>query len=152
MCACVSECVCVCVYVCVIVCVSVCVCACMCECVYRGMCSSIPLLYQFPSLRLFFPPFIPLQLEQPFLEKANSKTEELRASVAKLDSTRRYTVSLPLDMTFIEEAIRELLAARRVLIASYAYGYLLKGKQAQRMFENMQVDACMWLYILWPQS
>ena len=134
-------------------CVCVCVCACVSVCI--GGCVPPYLSYTnfppsiSPSISSSVPSF-PLQLEQPFLEKANSKTEELRASVAKLDSARRYTVSLPLDMTFIEEAIRELLAARRVLIASYAYGYLLKGKQAQRMFENMQVhvDACMWLYII----
>ena len=43
------------------------------------------------------------QLELPFLEKANAKTEKLRASLLKTtDSQRRYTVSM--DMTFIEEA------------------------------------------------
>ena len=82
------------------------------------------------------------QLEQPFLEKANRKTEALRASVSRHDSSHRYTISLPLDMSFIEEAIRELLAARRVLIASYAFGYSVRGRHAQRTFEKIQVCLC----------
>ena len=50
-------------------------------------------------------------------------------------------------MSFIEEAIRELLAARRVLIASYAFGYYVEGNQARRMFENMQVHVHHVMYI-----
>ena len=88
-----------------------------------------------PSLTPSLPSSV--QLELPFLEKANKKTETLRAEVHRLDSSRRYTVSV--DMSFIEEAIRELLAARRILIASYAFGYYVKGKRARRLFENMQV-------------
>ena len=78
------------------------------------------------------------QLELPFLEKANAKTEKLRASLLKTtDSQRRYTVSM--DMTFIEEAIRELLSSRRILIASYPFGYYVEGGRARRLFENIQV-------------
>lgn len=78
------------------------------------------------------------QLEMPFLEKANLKSEKLRASVQKMDTAaRRYTVSV--DMSFIEEAIRELLASRRVLIASYPFGYYVNGHRARRFFENIQV-------------
>ena len=80
------------------------------------------------------------QLELPFLERANAKSETLRASVQRLDTSRRYTVSV--DMSFIEEAIRELLASRRILIASYAFGYYVEGNRGRRMFENIQVCLC----------
>ena len=42
-------------------------------------------------------------------------------------------------MSFIEEAVRELLQSRRTLKASYGFGYYIKGNTARRMFENMQV-------------
>ena len=42
-------------------------------------------------------------------------------------------------MSFIEEAVRELLHSRRTLKASYGFGYYIKGNTARRMFENMQV-------------
>lgn len=65
---------------------------------------------------------------------------QLQISVSALDSARRSSVSEPLDMSFIEEAVRELLAARRVLLASYAFGYYVEGRTARREFENMQVS------------
>ena len=45
-----------------------------------------------------------------------------------------------LDMSFIEEAVKELLRARRVLQASYAFGYYVKGNTPRRYFENLQVQ------------
>ena len=45
------------------------------------------------------------------------------------------------DTTFIEGGIQELLRARRVLRASYAYGYFLTGNSDKKaIFESMQVD------------
>ena len=43
-------------------------------------------------------------------------------------------------MSFIEEAVKELLKDRRVLRASYGFGYFIQSKVAQRQFENMQVS------------
>jgi ankyrin repeat/IBR domain-containing protein 1 len=44
------------------------------------------------------------------------------------------------DTKFVEEAVRELLKARRVLKASYAYGFFLVGsKEKKTIFEFMQV-------------
>ena len=45
-------------------------------------------------------------------------------------------------MSFIEEAVKELLKDRRVLRASYGFGYFIQSKVAQRQFENMQVSTC----------
>lgn len=42
-------------------------------------------------------------------------------------------------MSFIEDAVRELLHSRRTLKASYGFGYYIKGNTARRTFENMQV-------------
>jgi hypothetical protein len=43
---------------------------------------------------------------------------------------------------FIEDAVRELLKARRVLCGSYVYGYYLEDNGYNRaMFECMQVSA-----------
>ncbi len=42
------------------------------------------------------------------------------------------------DMTFIEEAVRELLHCRRVLQASYPYSYYLKTPYQRRSFEGLQ--------------
>lgn len=44
-----------------------------------------------------------------------------------------------LDMSFIEDAVRELLHSRRTLKASYGFGYYIQGNTARRIFENMQV-------------
>ena len=42
-------------------------------------------------------------------------------------------------MSFIEDAVRELLHSRRTLKASYGFGYYIQGNTARRIFENMQV-------------
>ena len=45
------------------------------------------------------------------------------------------------DTSFIEDAVHELLNARRVLRASYPYGYYLTGnKDKKAIFESMQVS------------
>ena len=47
------------------------------------------------------------------------------------------------DTAFIENAVHELLNARRVLRASYAYGYFLTGnKDKKAIFESMQARLC----------
>ena len=57
------------------------------------------------------------------------------------------------DTSFIEDAVHELLNARRVLRASYPYGYYLTGhKDKKAIFESMQVSyySCvseLWLHI-----
>jgi len=44
------------------------------------------------------------------------------------------------DTSFIEDAVHELLNARRVLRASYAHGFYLTGnKDKKAIFESMQV-------------
>lgn len=44
------------------------------------------------------------------------------------------------DTKFVEEAVRELLEARRVLKSSYVYGFFLDGnKEKKTIFELMQV-------------
>ncbi len=43
------------------------------------------------------------------------------------------------DLSFIRDAILELLKCRRVLKASYCYGYYLHGQVSPRQFEHMQV-------------
>lgn len=90
-------------------------------------------------------PFLSFQLELPFLRKAHHKMAALRRSI--VDTDRRATISGPLDLTFIEEAVRELLAARRVLIASYGFGYYLKGRNLVYRFENDQVHVCVHVLI-----
>ena len=47
--------------------------------------------------------------------------------------------AVTLDMSFIEEAVRELLQSRRVLKASYGFGYYVKGNTAKTIFESLQV-------------
>ena len=44
------------------------------------------------------------------------------------------------DMSFIKGAVRELLRCRRVLKASYCYGYYLQGLLSTKKFEYMQVQ------------
>ncbi len=94
------------------------------------------------------------QLEEPFLGKAHHKMELLAASVQSLEQTasmprNRANSSATLGvrmstefMAFIEEAVKELLKDRRVLRASYGFGYFIQSKVAQRQFENMQVGTC----------
>ncbi len=49
-------------------------------------------------------------------------------------------ISGPVDTKFIEEAIQELLKARRTLKFSYPYGYYLEDRGgSKQIFEFMQV-------------
>ena len=96
-----------------------------------------------------------LQLEVPFLDKAHHKMALLAASVQFLEQSggasmprNRTSSSATLGtrmstefMSFIEEAVQELLKDRRVLRASYGFGYFIYSKVAQRQFENMQVSS-----------
>lgn len=48
-----------------------------------------------------------------------------------------------LDLSFIQDAVQELLKCRRVLKATYPYGYYLTGIVSKKQFEHMQVyDMC----------
>ena len=58
---------------------------------------------------------------------------ELAQSVQHLESGQE------VDLSFIHEAVEELLKCRRVLKATYAYGYYLTGIISTKQFEHMQV-------------
>ena len=67
-----------------------------------------------------------------------------KSSSSSLPRSRGSSLSLkarvgPEYMVFIEEAVNELLKDRRVLRASYGFGYFIQGYTARRQFENMQV-------------
>lgn len=47
-----------------------------------------------------------------------------------------------LDLSFIQDAVQELLRCRQVLKATYCCGYYLTGIVSKRQFEHMQVLAC----------
>lgn len=49
-------------------------------------------------------------------------------------------------LSFIEDAVKELLKDRRVLRSSYGFGYFIHSKVAQRQFENMQVGSVVCVY------
>lgn len=48
--------------------------------------------------------------------------------------------SRQLDLSFIQDAVQELLKCRRVLKATYCYGYYLTGIISKKQFEHMQVS------------
>lgn len=67
-----------------------------------------------------------------------------RCHMRKLSNVKYYfyiDASLDgVDTKFVEEAVRELLEARRVLKSSYVYGFFLDGnKEKKTIFELMQV-------------
>lgn len=73
---------------------------------------------------------------------------ELAESIQHLESSslaeeglspQRSAISSTLDLSFIQEAVDELLRCRRVLKATYAYGYYLTGIVSKKQFEHMQV-------------
>ena len=71
--------------------------------------------------------------------------EQSAGGVAGVPRNRSATLALGARMStefmaFIEEAVKELLKDRRVLRASYGFGYFIQSKVAQRQFENMQVS------------
>ena len=88
-----------------------------------------------------------MQLEEPFLDKAQEKMVELAHSIQHLEERslsggkRSFSVSSrQLDFTFIEDAVNELLRCRRVLKATYGYGYYVTGIISTKQFEHMQVS------------
>ncbi|XP_063695065.1 ankyrin repeat and IBR domain-containing protein 1-like isoform X8 [Bolinopsis microptera] len=71
------------------------------------------------------------RLEEPLLSTAKMKMIAM-AAVAEGDPGA-------LDTSFIEDSVKELLKARRVLRASYPYGYYLQdGMHRKMLFEAMQ--------------
>ncbi|CAB3364276.1 Hypothetical predicted protein [Cloeon dipterum] len=85
------------------------------------------------------------RLELPLLSAVQHKMQLLAASLHKAQNPKPdsgYSLKSPRlqkDTKFIEEAVRELLKARRVLCGSYVYGYyLLDNGSNKTMFELMQ--------------
>lgn len=87
------------------------------------------------------------------MDKAQEKMIELAHSIQHLESrglegaesqSRHGSVSVGrgrrLDLTFIQDAVQELLKCRRVLKASYCYGYYLTGIISKKQFEHMQAS------------
>ena len=59
-----------------------------------------------------------------------------------LDTVRFISATAKDETKFVEEAVHQLLKARRVLKCSYVYGYYLDGPQYRKLvFEFMQVRA-----------
>ncbi|XP_031559595.1 ankyrin repeat and IBR domain-containing protein 1-like [Actinia tenebrosa] len=76
------------------------------------------------------------KLEEPLLGAAKEKMTALAMSALENDTSLD-----GVDTSFVEDAVRELLKARRVLKASYAYGYFLDGsKEKKTIFEFMQTE------------
>lgn len=80
------------------------------------------------------------------MDKAQEKMIELAQSVRHLEFSNvseaqrsSFSGSMHLDLSFIQEAVVELLKGRRVLKATYAYGYYLTGLISKKQFEHMQV-------------
>ena len=74
-----------------------------------------------------------LQLEEPLISTAKEKMLVLAKAVTDPDSAN-------LETKFVEEAVHQLLKARRVLKCSYVYGYYLDDTGYKKpIFEFMQV-------------
>ena len=74
-----------------------------------------------------------LQLEEPLLTTAKAKMMALAKAVTDAETANNET-------KFVEEAVLQLLKARRVLKCSYAYGYYLAETGYKKpIFEFMQV-------------
>ena len=65
----------------------------------------------------------------------NLATEVIHMAGKECSSNVRPSV----DLSFIREAVQELLKCRRVLKATYCYGYYLTGLVSKKQFEHMQV-------------
>ncbi|CAH3191983.1 unnamed protein product [Porites evermanni] len=75
------------------------------------------------------------KFEEPLLGTAKDKMTAL--AMAAIETASADNV----DTSFIEDAVHELLNARRVLRASYPYGYYLTGnKDKKAIFESMQTE------------
>lgn len=82
-------------------------------------------------------------LEVPFLDGAQQKMVELAASIQCLESGSDSSAqviagSRQLDLSFIHDAVQELLKCRQVLKATYCFGYYLTGIISKKQFEHMQ--------------
>lgn len=74
------------------------------------------------------------KLEEPLLKTAKEKMLKLAEAVTDLATAKDET-------KFVEEAVHQLLKARRVLKCSYVYGYYLNGPQYKKLvFEFMQTE------------
>ena len=74
-----------------------------------------------------------VQLEEPLISTAKEKMLVLAKAVTDHDSAN-------LETKFVEEAVHQLLKARRVLKCSYVYGYYLEDTGYKKpIFEFMQV-------------
>ncbi|CAB4001877.1 ankyrin repeat and IBR domain-containing 1-like [Paramuricea clavata] len=82
------------------------------------------------------------KLEEPLLKSAKDKMVALAiaAESAQSSASSSPSTSQP-DTSFVEDAIRKLLKARRVLRASYGYGFFLgRNEQKKIIFELMQTE------------
>ena len=110
-------------------------------------------------------------MEEPLLNSARRKMELLAASLPAgrspilyhshaVKSSSQSSNQVPACTRFIEEGIRELIQARRILCGSYVYGYYLEDNGYNKtIFEFMQVnflvrvfDIFNWLKINWSFS
>lgn len=81
------------------------------------------------------------RLEQPLLTNVRQKME-LLASVLPKGAGGKEGQDGAAAMRFVEDGVRELLKARRVLCGSYVYGYYLEDNGYNKtIFEFMQVSS-----------
>ncbi|XP_046859587.1 ankyrin repeat and IBR domain-containing protein 1-like [Xenia sp. Carnegie-2017] len=84
------------------------------------------------------------KLEEPLLKSAKDKMVALVVAAESVSGQSSLSSSLStsqVDTSFVEDAIRKLLKARRVLRASYGYGFFLGANQQKKIiFELMQTE------------
>lgn len=77
------------------------------------------------------------KFEEPLLSTAKDKMSALAVAAMETAATSVENA----DTSFIEDAVHGLLNSRRVLRASYAYGFFLTGNKDKRViFESMQTE------------
>ncbi|KAI8496115.1 Ankyrin repeat and IBR domain-containing protein 1 [Branchiostoma belcheri] len=74
------------------------------------------------------------RIEEAYLRTAMRKMNDLALAAASTVGNQRVSTK------FVEEAIRELLSARRVLKFSYCYGYYVGDARKRRIFEDIQTE------------
>ncbi|XP_045114482.1 ankyrin repeat and IBR domain-containing protein 1-like isoform X2 [Portunus trituberculatus] len=78
-----------------------------------------------------------LKMEEPLLKSARDKMEVLATSLPSQEQQGQASVEK--GTRFVEEGVKELLKARRVLCGSYVYGYYLEDNGYNKtIFEYMQ--------------
>nr|XP_053654000.1 uncharacterized protein LOC128703390 [Cherax quadricarinatus] len=78
-----------------------------------------------------------LKMEEPLLKTARDKMEVLATSLPSQEQQGQAAVEK--GTRFVEEGVKELLKARRVLCGSYVYGYYLEDNGYNKtIFEYMQ--------------